>query len=101
MTHKELLYVLALQHVPKIGDVTAKKLIQYCGSAEAIFKEKRQHLLKIDGVGTRTTKGLFHLEHMKAAESELEFIKESGITCLYFTDFLCVGRYVSYLRKSL
>lgn len=86
MTHEELIFVLALQHVPKIGDVTAKKLIQHCGSAEAIFKEKRQHLLKIDGIGATTIRGLFHSQHIKAAEAELEFIQENSISCLYFTD---------------
>lgn len=88
MIDKELLYVLALQHVPKLGDVTAKKLIHYCGSAEAIFKEKRQNLLKIDGIGTTTIKGLYNAEHIKAAEAELKFIKEQAITCLYFSDDL-------------
>ncbi|WP_425076464.1 DNA-processing protein DprA [Psychroserpens sp. S379A] len=88
MIDEELLYVLALQHVPKLGDVTAKKLIHYCGSAEAIFKEKRQNLLKIDGIGATTIKGLYNAEHIKAAEAELKFIKEQAITCLYFSDDL-------------
>ncbi|WP_431134007.1 DNA-processing protein DprA [Psychroserpens mesophilus] len=86
MTDDDLIYILALQHVPKIGDVTAKKLIHYCGSAEAVFKEKRQHLLKIEGIGTTTIKELFHSEHLKAAEQELQFIKDNTISCLYFTD---------------
>lgn len=86
MTNEELIYVLALQHVPKIGDITAKKLIHYCGSPEAVFKEKRQHLLKIDGIGSTTIKGLFNSEHMKAAETELEYIQQNAISCLYFTD---------------
>lgn len=42
MTNQQLLYTLALQHVPKISDITAKKLINHCGSAEAIFKEKKK-----------------------------------------------------------
>lgn len=88
MTEEELMYVLALQHVPKIGDVTAKKLIHYCGSAEAVLKEKRQHLLKIDGIGISNIKGLFNSEHLKAAENELKFIKENSISCMYFTDEL-------------
>ncbi|WP_323787388.1 DNA-processing protein DprA [Psychroserpens sp.] len=88
MSEDELIYVLALQHVPKIGDVTAKKLINYCGSAEAVLKEKRQHLLKIDGIGLSTIKGLFNSEHLKAAEDELQFIKENKISCLYFTEDL-------------
>jgi DNA processing protein len=86
MTENHLLYTLALQHVPKIGDVTAKKLIGHCGSAEAVFKEKKQNLLKIDGIGTTTLKELFETSFLKDAEQELQFIKENQICPLYFTD---------------
>ena len=41
MTENNLLFALALQNVSKIGDITAKKLIQHCGSAEAVLKEKK------------------------------------------------------------
>ena len=40
MTENDLLYTLALQHVTNIGDITAKRLISHCGSAEAVLKEK-------------------------------------------------------------
>ena len=86
MTDTELINILALQHVPNIGDITAKKLINHCGSVEAIFKEKKQNLLKIDGIGTVVISDLFNKEHFAAAEDELLFIKENNIACLYFTD---------------
>ena len=86
MTDDDIIFVLALQHVPKIGDVTAKKLINFCGSAEAVLNEKRHHLLKIDGIGMNTIKGLYNSEHMKAAECELQFIKDNKISSLYFTE---------------
>ncbi|SDR76649.1 DNA processing protein [Formosa sp. Hel1_31_208] len=85
MTEQDLIYALALQHVPKIGDITAKKLISHCGSAKAVMNEKRNNLLKIDGIGGSTIKGLHSKEHLKAAEEELKFIKDNDITCLYFT----------------
>ena len=86
MTSQELIYALALQHVPKIGDLTAKKLINHCGSAEAVLKEKQSNLLKIDGIGITTIKDLFNSEHLKAAETELKFIHDNDIQCFYFTD---------------
>ena len=86
MTDQELIYVLALQHVPKIGDLTAKKLIGHCGSAEAVLKEKKHNLLKIDGVGSTTIGDLFNSNHIKEAELELQFIKHEQIECLYFTE---------------
>lgn len=86
MSDQELIYTMALQHIPKIGDVTAKKLINHCGSAEAVLTEKKQHLLKIDGVGSSMLKALFNKNYLNEAESELRFIKDHKISCLYFTD---------------
>lgn len=86
MTEQQLIYTLALQHVDKIGDITAKKLIAHCGSAEAVLKEKKQNILKIDGIGTITIQGLFGANHLKAAEEEFKFIKDNHIVCNYFTD---------------
>ena len=86
MKKNELLYILALQHVSKIGDITSKKLISHCGSAEAVFKEKTTNLLKIDGIGTITISDLHKSNHLKAAEDELRFIEENKIEAFYFTD---------------
>lgn len=85
MIENNLLYALALQNVTKIGDVTAKKLIAHCGSVEAVFKEKKENLLKIDGIGTVTISDLYNSKHLKEAEKELEFIKAEGIKTHYFT----------------
>ena len=86
MKKNELLYVLALQHVSKIGDITSKKLISHCGSAEAVFKEKKSNLLKIDGIGSITISDLHKSNHLEAAEKELNFIAENKIDAFYFTD---------------
>ena len=51
MSNTNLLFALALQNAPNIGDITAKKLIAHCGSPEAVLNEKKQNLLKIDGIG--------------------------------------------------
>ena len=84
MIIENLIYILALQHVPNIGDITAKKLISHCGSAKAVLKEKKQNLLKIDGVGLATIENLFNKNHLTAAEKELKFIDSNNIKCLYF-----------------
>ena len=86
MTDQQLIYALALQHVPKIGATTAKKLISHCGSAEAVLKEKAKNLLRIDGIGTLTIEGLFDRNHLHDAEQELKFIKDNHITVHYFTE---------------
>jgi DNA processing protein len=86
MTDQQLIYALALQHVPKIGATTAKKLISHCGSAEAVLKEKKSNLLKIDGIGSITIEGLFDKTLLEEAEQELKFIKDNAIVAHYFMD---------------
>ena len=86
MTDQQLIYALALQHVPKIGATTAKKLINHCGSAEAVLNEKKSKLLKIDGIGIITIDGLFDKIHLEEAENELKFIKDNNIIAHYFTE---------------
>ncbi|MEW4922429.1 DNA-processing protein DprA [Algibacter sp. 2305UL17-15] len=86
MTENDLLYTLALQHASKVGDITAKKLIGHCGSAEAVLKEKKQNLLKIDGIGEFVLNGLFGKNHLADAEKELDFIKAENIKVSYFRD---------------
>ncbi|GAB1857941.1 DNA-processing protein DprA [Flavobacteriaceae bacterium MHTCC 0001] len=86
MTENEIRYTLALQHVPNVGDIIAKRLIAHCGSAEAVLKEKKQNLLKIDGVGEFTLSELFDITHLKEAEKELRFIEEHNIKVSYFQD---------------
>lgn len=82
----DLQFILALQHVPNLGDATAKKLIRHAGSAEAVFKEKLNSLLKIDGVGKFKLQDLKDPSHLIAAEKEIEFIEKNRIKCLYFQD---------------
>src|SRR5690606_27741965 len=86
MKKEELIYALALQHVSKIGDITAKKLIHHCGSPQAVFEEKKEHLLKIDGIGSLLISDLFNKNHLKQAEEELKFTEQNKVTCLYFKD---------------
>mgnify|MGYP000259397016 CR=1 FL=1 len=79
LSKKELLYTLALQRVPNLGDTSAKKLIQVVGSAEGIFKEKKSRLLKIEGIGQIKLKELSLDLHLPEAEAELSFIEDHKI----------------------
>lgn len=87
MENADLIYLMALQHVPNLGDHTAKKLVRHLGSAEAVFKARKETLKKIDGIGEFKLKGLNSKEHLHAAEKELEFVRQNGIdVCTYFDD---------------
>lgn len=84
LSEDELIALLRLQHIPNIGDVIAKKLISHCGGPMAVFKDKRQQLLKIDGIGTYTLQGLYDTEHLEAAQQEYEYIKRNNLGYSYF-----------------
>lgn len=86
MSNTNTLYALALQNASNIGDITAKKLITYCGSAEAVLNEKKQNLLKIDGIGKYALSDLQKNRLLENAENELEFIKNNNIGVHYFMD---------------
>ncbi len=97
LSENELIAVLRLQNIPNIGDVIAKKLIAYCGSPSAIFTDKLQNLLKIDGIGTHTIRGLHDKEHIEAAESEFQYMKRMGIQYSYFMN----SDYPNYLKHCI
>jgi DNA processing protein len=86
LSDNELLYTLALQRVPNLGDTSAKKLLLALGSAEAVFKEKKSNLLKIDGIGNLKLKDLNFAHFISDAERELNFIKQNELSYYYFTD---------------
>ncbi len=97
MTETDLLYTLALQRVPNVGDITAKRLLRFFGSAKAILEEKQQNLIKVDGIGRIILKGLLDKQHLKAAEKELQYIKDNNINVLYFED----GNYPDKLKHCV
>tara|TARA_R110002050_G_scaffold15706_3_gene48101 strand:- start:47439 stop:48542 length:1104 start_codon:yes stop_codon:yes gene_type:complete len=97
MTDSELIAILRLQQIPNVGDVTAKKLIAHCGNANAIFEDKVQHLLKIDGIGSFTLKNLHDKQYLEEAKKEVEFIKKENIKVSYFMD----SSYPAYLKHCI
>lgn len=86
LSQNELRYTLALQRIPNLGDISAKKLLRHVGSAEGIFKEKKSNLLKIDGIGSLRLKELSSKQPLEDAEKELFFIEKNQISCSYFLD---------------
>lgn len=86
MNSTQLLYAMALQAVPNIGDITAKKLIQHCGTPEAVFKASKRSLERIYGIESHTIKTLQNAQTLKSAERELKFIDKHNINAFYFEE---------------
>lgn len=82
----DLLYQLALTQVPNIGYVQAKLLAEEFGSAEAIFKEKKSLLEKIEGIGEVRANSIKKFDRFKEQEEEIKFIEKYKIKPLFLTD---------------
>lgn len=86
LSKNELRYTLALQRIPNLGDISAKKLIRKMGTAEAVFKEKKSNLAKIEGIGLLRLKDLHSKKQLEEADEELRFIENNHIGYSYFLD---------------
>ena len=84
--NSDKIYQIALTLVPKVGDVAAKKLIAYCGGAEAVFKESKRSLLLIPGIGPAIVNSILSQDLLSAAEFELKFMEQNDIKPIYFLD---------------
>jgi len=83
---QQLIYEIGVSLLPNIGSINGKKLIAWCGGAEAVFKQKKSHLEKIEGIGQKTTQCILSQNVLTDAENELKFIQENNIQTFFFTD---------------
>lgn len=83
---ENLKYKIGITLIPLVGDIKAKQLISYCGSAEAVFGEKKQALLKIPDIGEITSEAIIKQDVLKRAEEEIAFIEKNKITPIYYLD---------------
>ena len=76
---EELKYLIGISLIDGVGHIRAKQLIAYLGSAEAVFKEKKENLLKIPNIGKKTISNINTNEILKKAEEEINFIDRYNI----------------------
>ncbi len=81
-----LLYQIGITLIPGIGDVNGKKLINWCGSAEAVFKSSARELLSIPGIGHTVVNNILDQKVLGRAEKEIRFIEKYHIRPLFFRD---------------
>ena len=86
MSETGMLYRIALSNLPGIGDITARKLLEHLGSAEAIFNEPYRDLLRISGIGSTLAGSIKKSETIEKAKREIEFIQRHNINTAFFTD---------------
>jgi DNA processing protein len=86
MDKQTLFYAIALTQTKGIGPNSAKNLIAYLGSPEAVFNEKFRALCKIPGIGISAAKSIKEAKALVTAEKELLFIEKNNIHPIYFTE---------------
>lgn len=85
--NEQLLYQIALTQLPGVGDIVGKKLVAYCGSAKAVFEEKREALEKISGMHTATIEALCHPKQiLNRSEKEIRFVEDNAVQPIFYLD---------------
>ena len=83
---EELRAIIALKMCDGIGDISAYKLISFCGSAQEVFKEKSKHLSTIPGISASIA-GLIHTGiDWKKVDKEVNFIEQNHISYVSIFD---------------
>jgi DNA processing protein len=82
----ELLYRIAITKIPKVGAMTAKNLVSYCGSAEGVFKASRRALQKIPLVGAAVAENILSQTVLQWAEKELLFLEKHDIQAIFHSE---------------
>ncbi len=87
--------LLTLSNLHLVGNINAKTLLSYCGSAEAVLAEKKSALIKIPGVNETIAKSIVHRKSSTLALEELAFIEKYNIRMLPYFDI----RYPKRLKQ--
>lgn len=81
---EELLSLIALTKVDKVGPVTARNLIAHLGSAREVFRALPGRLTQVPDVGHGIASRIRQSNSFAAAEAELAFCQREGIRVLHF-----------------
>ncbi len=82
--HKQ--YEIALSLVDKVGAITARHLISYCGSAKNVFHSPRAKLLKVPLVGQQIADFILQKSTLQKAEEILTKATREGVKILSYAD---------------
>ena len=96
MNEEELFYRLALVQVSGVGPILGKRLLEYYGTAKAVFEEKGADLLKVNQVGMHLIKNIQDTINLKRAEVDLADIQNKNIKVLHYDGL----GYPSLLREN-
>lgn len=79
MSEQALLYLLALQKVPGLGDKSIQKMVKHVGSPQAVFESSVKQLAQAPGINKNILANINNKEHLALAQKELELIEKHNI----------------------
>lgn len=79
------LHQIALTRIPGIGPKIGKQLVAYCGGVEAVFEERKSHLLRIPGIGEAVAHEIINSD-TSVVEEDLVYIDKHGIQIAFYLD---------------
>lgn len=83
---EEKLYLMALSMVPQVGGITAKQLINHCGSATQVFTASTRLLERVPGVGSKLIQSIRNAGVVEKAHQEMETCQRKGIQVITYID---------------
>jgi len=86
MSEISLTHKIALGLIPYIGDISARKLVSYFGSVEAVFSESYGNLIKIPGIGSTLAQHICNKSYLENAEKEAEYVTKHDIKIFFYLD---------------
>jgi len=81
-----LKHKIALGLIPRIGDISARKLVAHFGSVEAVFHESYRTLTRIPGIGPGLARYISDRSYLDAAEKEAEYVSKHNIKTYFYLD---------------
>lgn len=86
MITDERIYQLSLTRIPDIGSVLNKQLVEYFGTASAIFRASKKELAAVEGIGEVRAAQIKKFTDHTSSELELKHIDKHRLTQLFITD---------------
>jgi DNA processing protein len=80
-----IVHQIGLTLIPGVGQATAKHLLAYFGSAEAVFEATVSELINVQGVGVAIANHIVSGQVFHQAEAESRYIEKHDIKVLFYT----------------
>lgn len=86
MEEISLEYKIALGQIPRIGDISARRLVSFFGSVGAVFSEPFSSMVKVPGIGEVLASYICDRSYLETAKREAEFVDKYNIKTYFYLD---------------